>query len=178
MVVTISGDGMLHEVFNGLASAGHGCEPLEAFQGQPVSIIPGGTSNGIATTMTSSTPFLAAKKLVEGDEVPVDLYRTQDETFESIWDCHVLSWGIIAEHDSLVEQTLRFLGKTLKLLVAPVIVILKANTHAGRFYFVPVASADMPSYATDYSKLPAVRSPKLAEDVGAGVGNEVRAFAR
>jgi hypothetical protein len=93
--------------------------------------------------------------------------------------------------------------------VAPVIVILKANTHAGRFYFVPVASADMPSYATDYSKLtgtfifdrlfatcticfflrllsfyflfgktnPAVRSPKLAEDVGAGGGDEVRAFA-
>jgi diacylglycerol kinase family enzyme len=103
-MVTISGDGMLHEVFNGLASAGHGCEPLEAFQGQPVSIIPGGTSNGIATTMTHSMPFLAAKKLVEGDEVPVDLYRTQDGNFQSIWDCHVLSWGIIAEHDSLVEQ--------------------------------------------------------------------------
>jgi hypothetical protein len=47
-----------------------------------------------------------------------------------------------------IKKTLRFLGKTLKLLVAPVVVILKANTHAGRFYFVPVASADMPSYAT------------------------------
>jgi hypothetical protein len=156
VVCTVSGDGMLHEVFNGLASAA-GLDDLKKsaadhIKGQPVSILPAGTSNGIATTMTGSTPFIAVKKLIEGSEVPVDMYRTQyGDGTNDVWDCHVLSWGIIAEHDSLVESTLRFLGKTLKLLVAPVIVILRANTHAGRFYFVPAKKSKMPTSVPFYN---------------------------
>ena len=47
------------------------------------------------------------------------------------------SWGIIADHDYLVEKPLRFLGPMLKGLVAPIYLIARHKVYHGKLSFVP-----------------------------------------
>merc|ERR1712079_888085 len=72
VLVCISGDGMLHEIINGLAKGSS--MPTERMKNMPICILPAGTSNGVATNMTSSDPFDAVVALIEGGPVPTDLY--------------------------------------------------------------------------------------------------------
>ena len=60
VVVAVSGDGMLHEVLNGLVEG-------SGVSSQALSILPGGSSNGVATSMTSRDPFNAVVSLIQGE---------------------------------------------------------------------------------------------------------------
>eukprot|EP00808_Paulinella_micropora_P009346 g48212.t1 len=169
VVVCISGDGMLHEAINGLslplsppAKQKHeekergSADKLGAREGGfllalPVSILPAGSSNGVATSMTSATPFQATKSLLLGRPSLVDLYSVQTFDVENgkrrgtpLYDIHITSYGIVADHNYLAEVPLRWMGKALKGVIVPAIVILQAYRVKCRLLFrsAPVSKQD------------------------------------
>lgn len=50
---------------------------------------------------------------------------TVANTHSSWWDIHALAWAILGDYNELVEVKLRWLGTTLRNIIAPVVVITK-----------------------------------------------------
>lgn len=68
-VVTISGDGLLFEVVNGLMSR----PDWETAIKTPLGIIPAGTGNGLAHSIGTPCPVSAMLAIIKGDSRPLDL---------------------------------------------------------------------------------------------------------
>ena len=70
----------------------------------------------------------ACLSLVHGSAQPLDveevtLAATEDRPETTLFDAHALCFGVFADHDRMAEQQLRWMGPTLKGIVAPVAVI-------------------------------------------------------
>jgi hypothetical protein len=72
-----------------------------------------------------------------------------------LWDAHVFSWGGIADHDELVERRIRWMGKTLKQLYAPVQIIVQRKLYTGTLLFKPAPGASENGFS-DFSQLESV----------------------
>eukprot|EP00457_Paulinella_chromatophora_P004669 gb/GEZN01004681.1/.p1 GENE.gb/GEZN01004681.1/~~gb/GEZN01004681.1/.p1 ORF type:complete len:446 (+),score=58.50 gb/GEZN01004681.1/:155-1492(+) len=149
VVVCISGDGMLHEAINGL-SLPPGKATLQNknpgyLLALPLSALPGGSSNGVATSLAGADAFEAVQAFLLGRPSPVDLYsvqkldpQTRTRCGPVTYDLHIISFGLVADHNHLAERTLRWIGKSLKELLAPLIVILQCKQYACRLLLRPV----------------------------------------
>eukprot|EP01064_Diplonema_japonicum_P039183 TRINITY_DN9766_c1_g2_i2.p1 TRINITY_DN9766_c1_g2~~TRINITY_DN9766_c1_g2_i2.p1 ORF type:complete len:341 (+),score=75.13 TRINITY_DN9766_c1_g2_i2:48-1025(+) len=112
-VCTIGGDGILHEVVNGLHQAD--LHPT-------IAIIPSGTGNGLAATLGITSLHCALYTLLKGAPIPYDLFKltqpnpcdrstgvqTTTEQTERVGFLH-LTYGIIADID-FESEWLRMLG--------------------------------------------------------------------
>lgn len=135
-VVCLGGDGLVHEALNGLADAG----ALDF----PLGVVPVGSSNGTATSLLGRTPYEACVALLQAPEPRrVDAVRVRSidsrgqEVGVPVHDTHVQSWGIIADHDRLVETDLRRLGPWLKNLYAPLHAIAFRKVYRGEILVRP-----------------------------------------
>ena len=171
VLVCVSGDGMVHEVLNGLAKRGgsvasvppgsRGIVP-DSMRCIPLCVLPGGTSNGMATSTSNRDVFLACRSLLEGSPQPVQVVSVNPLGEgkgrlhqAAAWDAHVFSWAIVAQHDHLAERHLRWMGKGLKQLYCPIHVILQRRVYSGRITMLPADPAMVPSNYSDPEKLPA-----------------------
>jgi len=109
-IITMSGDGLIHEVLNGLAAH---TNPLTALS-TPIAPIPTGSGNGLALNLLGIEEggdiFAAALNAAKGKPMPIDLFSvTQQGTrvFSFMSQCV----GLMAELD-LWTENLRFLGST------------------------------------------------------------------
>eukprot|EP01083_Nonionella_stella_P124920 377514_1 len=144
-VLVVSGDGMLCQMFNGFAKRfpdlnGNGAARIHAeenFQAflkkTPIGVIPCGTSNGMAASLTGSTPVESVRSILEGTVKPVDLMRVGDRH----WDTHVFAWGATADFDVIVEGKLRWMGP-LRSNLAAMLVILRDRRVSGQIFFRPI----------------------------------------
>lgn len=82
----------------------------------------------------------------------------------AVWDGHVFSWGIVAEHDHLIERHLRWMPKRLRMLYAPAHVIMARRTHSARVCLLP-AQGEVPKgmHYEDPTTLPVTTPPAGAE---------------
>jgi hypothetical protein len=135
-VLLVSGDGLIHEFLNGLAArvrerslpSDSDSDPDDDFVTflstfPPIGIVPGGTSNGVATTLHSSSPVQAMQAIIRGAAKPVDMYhvtspgkhmsRSVDHSSSAsigggrvidVWDVHYFSWAIVADADDIMER--------------------------------------------------------------------------
>jgi len=116
-ICTVSGDGLVYEVINGLLSRDDG---REAVQKLPLSPAPGGTGNGLFASICHKAGepidiIGAAFLLVKGKPTPLDLWEyVRPATAEVAehrlgWSMLSLSWGIISDVD-LESEVLRWAG--------------------------------------------------------------------
>ncbi|KXL49428.1 hypothetical protein M433DRAFT_151717 [Acidomyces richmondensis BFW] len=106
VIACASGDGLPHEVFNGLAKQKH---PRRALRKVAVTQLPCGSGNAMSANLNgTNSPSLAALAIVKGVRTPIDLVGiTQGKnTFYSFLSQSV---GIVAESD-LGTESLRWMG--------------------------------------------------------------------
>ncbi|KAK1969648.1 diacylglycerol kinase catalytic domain-containing protein [Colletotrichum sublineola] len=105
-IVTCSGDGLAHEVFNGLAQRP---DAVRALRKIAVSHIPCGSGNAMSINLYGSyRPSIAALALIKGVETPMDLISiTQGDRRTLSFLSQAL--GIVAESD-LGTEHLRWMG--------------------------------------------------------------------
>lgn len=104
LVVCCGGDGTLNETITGL---------LEGKWDVPVGYIPSGTTNDFASSLNlSHNPIQAAKDILEGQPIAVDV-----GTFGNRYFCYVASFGAFTKSSYAVPQTVKnALGHTAYIL--------------------------------------------------------------
>jgi len=109
-VVTVSGDGMIHEVLNGFADHPH---PLRALS-TPVAPIPAGSGNGLSVNLLGREHGLcastAALNVAKGQETPIDLFSIIQDGKRSL-SFMSQALGIMADLD-LGTEHLRWMGES------------------------------------------------------------------
>lgn len=106
VVACASGDGLPHEVFNGLAQQS---KPRRALRKLAVVQIPCGSGNAMSLNLNGTdSPSFAALAIVKGVRTPLDLMAvTQGD--KQFWSFLSQSVGIIAESD-LGTENMRWMG--------------------------------------------------------------------
>ena len=121
-LLSVSGDGQLHECLNGLRGGGTGGRTALA-------VVPAGTGNGMSDTCfgRGSDAFEAlCSILCASGPTPVDVMRLTypDEPARTPrHDLHFFCWAAFADHDYVTENGWRWLGPLLKVALAPLYVI-------------------------------------------------------
>jgi len=109
VVVACSGDGLPHEVFNGLGSRP---DARAALGGMPVVMLPCGSGNAMACNLFGThRPSLAALAIVKGVDTPFDLVSVTQEGSGRKLSFLSQSLGLIADLDITTEH-MRFMGST------------------------------------------------------------------
>ncbi|GMI09545.1 hypothetical protein TrVE_jg10402 [Triparma verrucosa] len=137
-VISASGDGMLHECLNGLLANVGADDKLP-----PLAVVPVGSGNGVADSLYGRKcgPHVALEKIISGKPSDVDVmamtYPNKPE-LGVIYDLHFFCWAVFSDHDFLTENTLRWIGPMLKMVLAPAIVIARMTWYSGVLDFAPV----------------------------------------
>lgn len=106
VIACASGDGLPHEVFNGLSRQSH---PRRAMKKIAVVQIPCGSGNAMSLNLNGTdSPSLAALAIIKGHRTPLDLVAiTQGE--QRYWSFLSQSVGIVADCD-LGTENIRWMG--------------------------------------------------------------------
>lgn len=173
-VLSVGGDGLLNEVFNGMFAAAleEACEEggwpsaerlaaAAAAEAMPaLCAVPGGSMNGVALCMGIHDPAEALEALFGGGVTHTDLllcsarYEGGEEggRVESVLGAMHVSWAVVADHDVLHEVRLRSLGPTLKGLLAPLLCILRARAYWATLRFLPADTGHDRALYADYER--------------------------
>lgn len=103
-IVVVSGDGLFHEVVNGLLHRDDWDEASKI----PLGIIPAGSGNGLARSIQTWNPFLAALAIIKGNTEPLDTWSVitnNDRRFAVL----SIEWGTVASID-FDSEAVRFMG--------------------------------------------------------------------
>ncbi|XP_065658370.1 sphingosine kinase 1 isoform X2 [Hydra vulgaris] len=133
-IVICSGDGLLHEYFNGLFERCDWNEVLKV----PVSILPTGSGNALAATLMysakeafeiSSSVFI----LLKGKSHPLDLFLIQTEK-EKRYGFLSVTWGMASDID-IESEKYRFLGGT-RFTVGFIERVCSLRQYSGKFEYL------------------------------------------
>lgn len=111
-VVSVSGDGLLHEILNGLAARADWEEVRQKF---PIGLAPGGSGNAVHCSLVfqlgevfADEVAVAGLNIANGVSQPADFIEceTKDRTFVSIFG---IAWGFIPEAD-IGSEVIRWMG--------------------------------------------------------------------
>lgn len=135
-VLSVGGDGQLHEVLNGLHDA-------RALDGVRVGVVPEGTGNGVSTSLGVHTAADAARALAAGDVVLLDLWAVETRPRAARPTVCALSvgWGAVADIDTLAEREWRWLGPLRTTIIATGVAARHRGAR-GAVWFTPARGAD------------------------------------
>ena len=104
-IVSISGDGLVHEIINGIMS-----RPDWAVASQvPVGVIPSGTGNAIAKSLQTPEPISATLNIIKGNNEPWDIWSVRQLGQPTLYSHVVCFWGLLADID-LESEKFRWAG--------------------------------------------------------------------
>ena len=146
ILVCVGGDGLLHEIVNGIAYGPYGSPKskaaprFEAFSRIPISMIAEGTGNGVSTSLNVRTTKDACNAILKQCIKATDIICV--EQFEGAGNCVnacaatlSVGWGLVADHDFLAEVELRKFGWIRK-TIAPLKVIMDKKQYTGRLSWI------------------------------------------
>lgn len=147
-VVCVSGDGLLHEVVNGLASRPDAALALQC----PLCIVPGGSGNGLAASVGDFDALTASLRLARGLFRPLDLLRVVqaggadgggggdgEPAGETRHAFLMAAWGTLADID-FESESYRWLGGA-RFTVEGVAKVLKRKDYQARLLYWPARGA-------------------------------------
>jgi len=141
-LVSVSGDGMIHEALQGFAQHCPDRASLaRLLQTITLGIVPAGSGNGVAASLDAADPVQAVLNIVRGVQEPIDLYsvtRLDKPDEPPKWDVHFFCWAAFSDHDWLTERAFRSFGPLLKMIAAPLVVIARAWHYRGTVDLLPV----------------------------------------
>ncbi|XP_022665451.1 sphingosine kinase 2-like isoform X5 [Varroa destructor] len=138
-IIIVSGDGLLHEVYNGLMERPDADQAIRI----PVGIIPGGSGNGLARSIchASGEPYLSDPVLactlscVKGRVQPLDLCKIDMPKKEPIYSFLSYGWGIMSDID-IESEKLRSFGE-IRFTLWALWRIFSLRTYSGRVSYLP-----------------------------------------
>jgi len=143
-VVIVSGDGLIHELLQGLAWAGK----LQV----PVAHIPGGSGNALVSCLLSKAKesigdaISASFMCVKGLPSPLDLCQitvsSPQDSPNGVTSSLSTAWGIIADVDK-ESESLRFIGGA-RFSVLAVWRVLFNRTYRGELWYLPAGEKQGP----------------------------------
>jgi len=95
-LVVIGGDGTIHETLNGLLSRADGKKI-------PLGLLAGGTGNSVLVTMGATDPVRAAKAIVKGHVVNLDVGKCSWAD-RSVYAINMVGWGLPADANATAES--------------------------------------------------------------------------
>lgn len=142
-IVAVSGDGLIYEIFNGLATRADATEAIKI----PIAQIPGGSANALACSLSyianetfrnlTLDEFATAMtfNLIKSKPIPLDIVSIQlcDKTV--IQSFLSVQWAIIADVD-LESEKFRYLGE-MRFTIGAIKRILDLRIYRGRISFLP-----------------------------------------
>jgi len=115
-IVTVGGDGILSELLNGIMSR----DDWRFVLSKPISVIPCGTGNALATSLKSPNWLAATMNIIHGLETKIDLMGFYQPTVEneetSKWKVvtfgfEALMFGLVSDID-FESESMRYLGSS------------------------------------------------------------------
>ncbi len=111
-IVIVSGDGLLHEVVQGLCQEG---QPIE-YQSLALGIVPGGSGNGLARSLAHYNNesyedkglMASVVRVLNGATRPMDLTRVTSSDGKTYYSFLSVGWGFFADTD-IGSECLRFM---------------------------------------------------------------------
>eukprot|EP00004_Rigifila_ramosa_P016333 TRINITY_DN3866_c0_g1_i1.p1 TRINITY_DN3866_c0_g1~~TRINITY_DN3866_c0_g1_i1.p1 ORF type:complete len:335 (-),score=61.21 TRINITY_DN3866_c0_g1_i1:52-1056(-) len=152
-IVTISGDGIIHEVVNGLLSRPDWKQASQI----PIGAVPAGTGNALAVSMNARTPVDAAFAIVRGRVRALDVTSVV-QSGQRYYSFLTVTWALVSDVD-IESERLRFLGD-LRLTLWAVWRLLFLRRYRGKLSFLP---AD----ATHANSSGCARNCRVCEDAAA-----------
>jgi len=159
-IVTVSGDGLIHEVMNGLSQRKDWNEIRKRL---PLGIVPGGSGNAIHCSILyqqrehfKDELLAAGLNLARGRSVPADYLQCQTEK-EHLSSMLGVAWGLIPDVDigSEVIRWAGFVRAYLWLLFR----ILKPRLYCGKVHYLP-SQPSCHTTITDWNEpLPQIDEP-------------------
>ncbi|KAF8965504.1 hypothetical protein BGZ46_000600, partial [Entomortierella lignicola] len=95
MLIVVSGDGVLHEIINGLLTR----SDWEQARQLPVGIIPAGSGNAIATSIGTRNPIVSTLAVIRGETSKFDIFSLSQLDRPRIYAMLMFSWGMMADAD-------------------------------------------------------------------------------
>eukprot|EP00658_Telonema_sp_P-2_P072218 TRINITY_DN61391_c0_g1_i1.p1 TRINITY_DN61391_c0_g1~~TRINITY_DN61391_c0_g1_i1.p1 ORF type:complete len:444 (-),score=82.83 TRINITY_DN61391_c0_g1_i1:337-1668(-) len=155
VIVCVSGDGLLHEALQGLAmGCNHDAATLRALLRRiSLAIVPAGSGNGVAASLGAFDPVDGVLNIVQGNPTQVDLFSIHsldNPSAPPLWDMHFFCWAAFSDHDWLIEGPFRWMGPLIKMILAPVVVIMRSRAYEGTVDLLPVTLAEEERKAKHY----------------------------
>ncbi|KAI7816525.1 ATP-NAD kinase-like domain-containing protein [Gamsiella multidivaricata] len=130
-LAVVSGDGVLHEIINGLLSR----PDWNQSRRLPISIIPAGSGNAIATSLGTRSPVVATLALIRGETARLDIFSLSQRNRPRIYSMLLFSWGMMADAD-IESDRYRWLGP-LRFDIAGFIRMIRLRRYPGKVYILP-----------------------------------------
>ncbi|KAI8817576.1 ATP-NAD kinase-like domain-containing protein [Fimicolochytrium jonesii] len=158
-IVTISGDGVFHEVVHGLLSR----RDWEQASKLPIGLIGSGTANALGKNLMCGSIELATLAVIKLRTRPMDAFSiTQNDT---VTYSHLqLMWTLLADVD-FESEAYRWLGAE-RMTVAAVIRLIRMRTYHGKLYLLPSDKAHGAGPSRSSSPTPKGNSPSSPATYG------------
>jgi len=138
-ICSVSGDGLFHELLNGLLSR----DDWNEARYMPIGLINSGTSNALNINFDITTSRHSILNIIKGNEMPFDIIRASQGN--RVFFGHLsLTWGIMADID-IQSDKFRILGK-YKYYFVGAFRITFVNKYHGNLYYLPEDSNIEPAY--------------------------------
>lgn len=144
VLVVMSGDGLLHEVLNGLMERPDWEEALQT----PLCILPGGSGNALAASINyyAGNDHVAKKKLLtnctfilcKGLHAPMDLVSLSTASGKRFFSFLGFGWGFIADVD-IDSEKYRRLGNA-RFTLGTLQCLVRLRVYQGRLSYLPAAT--------------------------------------
>lgn len=132
---TISGDGVFHELLNGLL----GRHDWKTAAELPIGTIGAGSSNAIGKNLDTVDPLLATLSILKCNTRKMDIFSViQNNTV--LFSHLMISWTFIADID-IESERFRSLG-ALRMTLMAIIRLIKFRNYKGRLYLLPFENAE------------------------------------
>ena len=122
-IVTISGDGLMHEVINGIMGRR---DKYKILKNVSLGIIPTGTGNSMCNTLGLNDISKATLAVIKGKQMPIDLMAIKCGKF-IVHSFITISWGLLSDIN-LESDNMRWLGQS-RYTVYALHRILNLRTH-------------------------------------------------
>ncbi|KAG0197617.1 hypothetical protein BGX28_008870 [Mortierella sp. GBA30] len=130
-LLVVSGDGVLHEVINGLLSR----PDWDYARRLPIGIIPAGSGNAIATSLGTRNTFVATLAAIRGRTTKLDIFSVSQRDRPRIYSMLLFSWGMMADAD-IESNKYRWLGG-LRFEIAGFVRMIRLRRYPGKVYVLP-----------------------------------------
>ncbi|KAG0335127.1 Sphingosine kinase 1 [Podila humilis] len=167
-LVVVSGDGVLHEVINGLLTR----PDWDKARRLPVGIISAGSGNAIASSLGTRNQYVATLAAIRGETSKMDIFSLSQLDRPRIYSMLLFGWGITADAD-LESDRYRWLG-ALRFEIAGFVRMIRLRRYPGKVYVLPpnhpnpnAHNADFPTppQSPDHAAAPEIRHGALLKSV-------------
>eukprot|EP00002_Diphylleia_rotans_P022288 TRINITY_DN4367_c0_g1_i2.p1 TRINITY_DN4367_c0_g1~~TRINITY_DN4367_c0_g1_i2.p1 ORF type:complete len:408 (+),score=56.90 TRINITY_DN4367_c0_g1_i2:51-1274(+) len=155
-IVTISGDGTIHEVLNGLMSRPDWKEIVQI----PLGCVPGGSGNALAHTTGLKTPLDAALSIVKGKTQPLDVCSIVQSN-RRFFSFLTISWAIASDVD-IESEVLRWMGDLRFTLWAVYRMIFLRRYH-GKLEFISKDTQNYQASGSDVEEGLSAQTPAAGD---------------